>query len=451
MKNLLFYCCLGALFFQSCNAPTPNTTTSDLVRFADSLFQTSVDSAFIAGAAVIVHQNGKTLLDKSYGYASLELEVPTPLHANFEIGSVTKQFTGAAILKLEEMGKLSLEDDFTKYLDFDTKGRKVTINQLLDHTSGIASYTEVPTFWPLSYHTYPRDTMLRIIEEEAFLFEPGEAVIYNNTAFFFLGLIIEELSDTTYEAFLKEHIFDPLDMQDTYYCSNSKVVKNKVSGYGYSPKGLQQAAYLDHTWPYAAGSLCSTTPDLLKWLQANHKDKWPNEGQYQKLITPGSLNDGTPINYAKGIGNWVDNGHPIISHGGGINGFLTETRYYPESDLYVITLVNTTGPKGAGFFADQLTWEVLEKEAFPKEELDIPLAGLEGTYTGQVRGRMHSIEIGTLADGITMLNQGAQSPDTLTHYAGASSWRDGNNVITLQENEMRVRQGYGAYYILKKE
>src|SRR5690606_38913850 len=133
-------------------------------------------------------------LNKSYGYASLELSVPMPDDAQFEIGSITKQFTAAAILKLVEANKISLDDDFIDYLEFDTRGRTITINNLLNHTSGIPGYTEIPEFWDLSIQEHPRDTLVRLVEQKDFLFLPNEALIYNNTGYFFLGLIIEKVT-----------------------------------------------------------------------------------------------------------------------------------------------------------------------------------------------------------------------------------------------------------------
>ncbi|MFK7812929.1 MAG: serine hydrolase domain-containing protein, partial [Maribacter sp.] len=145
-------------------------------KYTDSLFTASIDSSIVAGGAVLIHQNGETLLKQAYGQASLELNVPMPENASFEIGSVTKQFTAVAILKLVKEGKLSLEDDFTKYMDFDTKGRKITIDHLLNHTSGIASYTEIEEFGSLVPQDLPRDSLTRVIETKEFLFEPGEAL-----------------------------------------------------------------------------------------------------------------------------------------------------------------------------------------------------------------------------------------------------------------------------------
>ena len=422
---------------------------SDFEIYADSLFKSSLDSTKIAGGAILVHQKGKTLLKKSYGQASLELEVPMPENAHFEIGSVTKQFTAAAILKLVEAEKLSLEDDFTQYLKFDTKGREITIDQLLNHTSGIASYTEIEEFGSLVPQELPRDSLLRILETKDFLFEPGEALIYNNSAYFFLGLIIEKVSGKTYEEYLKEIIFDPLGMQDTYYCSTRKVVKNKAYGYDYSPEGLQQKQYLSHNWPYAAGSLCSTTEDLLIWMTAIHNGKLLSEGQYQQLITPKTLKDGTPVRYAMGISNFNNYGNQEISHGGGIPGFLTETKYFPEQDLYIICLTNTAGPHGGGFFVDNIMWELLEKKDYESVALDFDLKKIEGMYSGQTRGRTQNVEVKAIADAITIEFNKNGKIDTLDTYIGNHTWMDGNTTVFIKDGISQTDQIYG-HYILKK-
>ena len=135
MKQFLLPLLIIGVLFTNCSTSVRNSDNQELTEFADSLFQTSVDSGYIAGASVLIFRDGQKLLDKSFGYASLELNVSMPEKGSFEIGSVTKQFTAAAILKLVEQQKLSLDDDFTNYVEFDTKGRKVTIGQLLNHTS----------------------------------------------------------------------------------------------------------------------------------------------------------------------------------------------------------------------------------------------------------------------------------------------------------------------------
>ncbi len=438
------------LIIAGCGNPGGNQAGTPLQAFADSLFQTSVDSSYIAGAAVIVFQKGEVLLDKSYGYASRELSVPMPDNPSFEIGSVTKQFTAAAILRLVAEGKLSLEDDFTQYLEFDTKGRTVTVGQLLNHTSGIPSYTEMEEFWNMSVLQFERDSLVRLVESKDFLFEPGEALIYNNSAYFFLGLIIEEVSGKTYEEYLQEQFFSPLGMNNTYYCSTSEIVPGKVYGYGYDGKGLVQKAYLDHTWPYAAGSLCSTTTDLLIWMRALHEGRVFDQEQYRMMTTPETLNDGTGLRYAMGLTNSMNFGNREIGHGGGINGFLSSTRHFPESDLHIVCLVNTTGPKGASFFASELTWKLLQKVEYTVQDLDVDLEALAGNYTGQTRGRILTISVANLPESLVLSIEGRDDADTLTTYVGNSTWMDGNEILTFDDNVLRIDRVSG-YYLLEKE
>lgn len=448
MKKLIFFALIIQLV-TGCKTESTNSNKSKLISFADSLFRANVDSSLIAGASVLVYQDGKMLLDKSYGYASLELSVPMPDHASFEIGSVTKQFTSAAILRLAEQGKLSLDDDFTKYLDFDTRGRTITIKHLLNHTSGIPGYTEMPEFEKLSMLSFERDTLVRIVEQKDFLFEPGEALIYNNSGYFFLGLIIIKVSGMRYIDYLNEQFFQPLGMTNTYYCSTSEVVKNKAYGYSYSEDGLRQKEYLDHIWPFAGGSLCSTTEDLLIWMRALHEGKVFNKSQYSLLTTPGTLKDGSPLRYAFGLTNYSLYKNRMVGHGGGINGFVSETRYFPESGLYIICLVNTTGPNGATYFANELTWKILTKGIDKSETLDVALQSLEGTYTGQARGRILTVEVKALNGILTFKIEGRNNTDTLRTYLGNNTWARGNDHIMFSDKRVSIDNVIG-HFILKK-
>ena len=451
MRPYLFFSLLITLLLGACTQKNTQHQTSELKAKADEIFTAALEADEIAGAAILVFQDGETLLDTACGYASLEWSVPMTRDASFEIGSVTKQFTAAAILKLVEKGKLQLEDDFTKYLDFDTGGRKITIRQLLDHTSGIASYTEVSDFWDLSMHEHPRDSLLRMVEKEDFLFEPGEALIYNNSAYFFLGLIIEELSGQSYEDYLAKVFFKPLGMEHTYYCSSSEVVEKKAYGYNASPEGLRQKPYLDHTWPYAAGSLCSTTADLLIWLRALHSGKILSPVMYTSMITPGTLNNGTPLRYAMGLTHYDHYGNEIISHGGGIHGFLSETRYFPEEDLYIICLVNTAGPKSGVYFAEALTWEVLDKQVRKGKPLDTDISGVVGVYSGQVRGQKIDLEVKIvnqkdLLVGLVELEE----RDTINTYIGSNTWIQGNEIFKFNNNALLLDEVSGHYTLRRQ-
>lgn len=452
MKQIIFLLTtLIILLTISCQNPKEEFSgEKSLEIYTDSLFQVSIDSSQIAGGAIIVFQKDKLLLKKSYGYASLELSSPMPENAQFEIGSVTKQFTAAAILKLVESKKLSLDDDFTDYLSFDTKGRKITINNLLNHTSGIPSYTEIPAFFDLSIKELPRDSLVRLVERSDFLFEPNQALIYNNSAYFFLGLIIEKVTGQNYEEFLKQEFFEPLEMNNTNYSSNSEIIKNKVYGYNYSPNGLQQKSHLVHLWPYSAGSLSSTTEDLLIWMRALHNGKVLTEPTYKSMINPDQLDNGVNIRYAKGLVNFSNFGHEEIAHGGAIPGFLSDTRYFPKEDLYIICLVNTIGPKGGSFFADKITWKLLDKIEYKQINLDSDFKNIQGKYKGAVRGSSLTLEVKAITNGITIQSLGEKEIDTLNVYVGNNTWMDGNNRISIDSNEYHLDNIYN-HYILKKE
>ncbi|MET6990273.1 serine hydrolase domain-containing protein [Sediminicola arcticus] len=454
MKQIILLILTLALVATGCHNEKQDSNVTSLEVYADSLFQASIDSSQIAGAAILVFQKDTMLLNKSYGYASLELSTPMPSDGIFDIGSVTKQFTAAAILKLVEANKLSLDDDFTEYLPFDTKGRKVTIAQLLDHTSGMEADMgeEVEFFDMLTNQGLPHNAIVKMFKPKDFMFEPGEALIYNNNAYSYLGLIIEKVTGQSYEDYLKEIFFKPLGMNSTSFGSNIEVTKNKVNGYRYDSLGIQQKPYLNYNLPYSAGSLSSNTQDLLIWMKALHQGKILSAASYQSMITPRQLNDGSKLQYAKALVNYSDFGNDKIGHTGGFSGFMTDTRYYPEEDLYIICLVNTSGgPKNATFFADPITWQLLDKKMPENVDLDIETALLEGLYTGPTRGNYtDSIQVKSIVGGMIVQKLKSDKIDTLKTYIGNNTWADSNNRIVIKNNEYRDIQPY-AYYILKKE
>ncbi|MFT6166530.1 MAG: CubicO group peptidase (beta-lactamase class C family) [Vicingaceae bacterium] len=456
MKQIILLILTLVLVATGCQNEKQDTNVTSLEVYSDSLFQASIDSAQIAGGAILVFQKDEMLLNKSYGYSSMELSTPMLSESIFEIGSVTKQFTAAAILKLVEDGKLSLDDDFTKHLEFDTKGRKITVAQLLDHTSGLAQAPNgKDEFSQMTFAEFPHRLTVELVEPKDFLHEPGEALIYNNVAFVLLGLIIENITGQTYEEYLNEAFFEPLNMKSTFFTSNTKVIKNKVYGYNYNPDGLQQKNYLNSYIPYSAGSLSSSAEDLLIWTKALHSGKILSEPMYQSMITPLQLNDGTPVRYAKGLVNFSNYGHKEISHGGAIAGFSSFVQYYPDDDLYIITLVNTIGPKKTGrFFGYEITWKLLGKKEYKQATLDIDTKAIQGIYTGQTRSGKDSdgkqaIEIKSIENGITRQLTGEEKIDTLKVYVGNNTWMDGNDKIIIENNEYRVDKIYN-YYILKK-
>lgn len=449
-----------------------------LVRALDSAAAAHTDHEMVAGLSVAVVQGTDTLLMKGYGKADLEWDVPTPVSAevSYEIGSMTKQFTAVAILQLAEEGRLDLDADITTYLPaYDTHGHEIPVRRLLDHTSGIKGYTELPFFREIAVRKLPRDTLVALVAAEPLDFEPGTALIYSNSAYFFLGLIIEEITGMTYEEYVNEHLFGPAGMTDSYYCSETQIREHRAHGYDAAPGGLMRKRYLDHTWPYAAGSLCSTVGDLVRWHQVLHQGWTPQGGTtsgpgeagseegrlllspegYQALITPMPLKDGTPVRYAGGLGIMGENLHRSIEHGGGINGYLSDGKYYPEAELMVVALQNSTGPQGPAALTSALADLVLGPEP---ELAATPYEGdmeeLLGTYTGPGRGRPLTLEVTREEGELVFTVEGTPNSLRPVHLEGLT-WGQGNaRLWFVRDNgeitQLRLDQGSG-HFVLNKD
>jgi CubicO group peptidase (beta-lactamase class C family) len=453
MKSISIYASLIVLLFSCTGKVATQKAVPDLEHRVDSLVQTYLDSSKIAGVAIAVFKGEEKLLLKSYGYADLEFDVKMPVDASFEIGSVTKQFTAAAILQLVAGGKLKLEDDITKYLNFDTQKRKVTILNLLTHTSGIPGYTEMPEFESISLQSLERDTLLRMIEKKPFDFEPGERLIYSNTGFFMLGLIIEKVTGLTYEEYVKKNLFEKASMENSYYASNSMVIKNRAHGYATDNKELVRADYLNHLWPYAAGSLCCTAEDLARWNNALHHGKILNDSMYKEFITPARLNDGTVTRYAKGINVTGENERRMLAHGGGINGFVSENRFFPSENLSIVVLINSTGPVSPGKIAEYITTILLGKPPVDTQLYKGNLSGFTGTFQGRGRGEDLLADV-TVSDSTIQVKINDARPRPLSYWKD-NKWRNQSGAIYefVAKNdtvrELRIDQ-VGGFYILKK-
>jgi CubicO group peptidase (beta-lactamase class C family) len=451
---------LGAgLLFAACQlggaaaAPAQVAERARAVAAIDSLARAAIDGGRVAGLSVGVVVGNDTLVLRGYGRADLELDVPTPDRAVYQIGSVTKQFTAAAVLQLWEQGRLDLDTDIGEYLpDFDTQGRRIPLRRLLDHTSGIRGYTEMPAFAEIAARALPRDSLVRMIQREPFDFEPGDALIYNNSAYFLLGLIIEEVSGQSYAEYVRQHLFEPAGMVDSHYCSNTAVVPRRAKGYAATPEGLRRADYIDHTWPYAAGSLCSTAGDAIAWTRALHGGRILGDNAYRALITPEPLAGGYGVRYAKGLSVVPAVGHPAISHGGGIPGYLSHLTYVPEHDATVVVLANSTGPVSPGGLVAAII-RILFGERPPAAAVTYPapLDGLAGTYTGRGRGAEFRLRV-VVADGALQYFVNQAQNAVRAEYIGDRRFRAGNTLLRFEEEAGRIvrvvyDQGGGVYVL----
>ena len=312
----------------------------------DSVANAAVAEHRTAGVSVAVVKNGRTVLAKGYGFADLENDVPATPETVYRIGSITKQFTSAAIMRLMEQGKLSLDDTLQKFLpNFPSQGNRVTVRHLLNHTSGIKSYTSLGPKWArvMRLDLVP-DSLVALFANEPFDFKPGDRWMYDNSGYFLLGMIIEKLSGKPYGRYLQDEFFTPLGLKGTEYCDQAPLIRHRAQGYAPGPDGgFINAEPLSMSQPYAAGSLCSTVTDLAAWALALSGGKVVSRASYQLMSTPGTLNDGKPLTYGFGLGVGTLRGHRQVSHNGGINGFVSELHNYPDDSVVTVVLTNIGG------------------------------------------------------------------------------------------------------------
>jgi len=293
------------------------------------------------GSSVLIARNGKIIYKKAFGMADLELNVPMRTDNVFRIGSITKQFTAVAVLQLMEQGKLDLQDDITKYIPgYSSQGYKITIENLLTHTSGIRSYSDMKDSTQRGKLDFTPGEMIDYFKNEPIRFAPGTKWEYSNSNYFLLGYIIETISGSTYGEYLQENIFKPLGMNNSRYADDKQIVTNRTNGYTAGNNGFENAPYLSMTQPYAAGSILSTVEDLLKWNQAVQSFQLIKKETLQKALSRYKLKDGKETNYGYGwrMGYVYDS--PSLWHGGLINGFITVAMYLPEEDVFVAVFSN---------------------------------------------------------------------------------------------------------------
>ncbi|MDQ3473877.1 MAG: serine hydrolase [Acidobacteriota bacterium] len=291
--------------------------------------------------SVLVAENGKVIYKKGVGLANMEWNIPNTPETKFRLGSITKQFTATLILQLVDQGKVKLDGKISDYLPDYRKdvGDKVTVHQLLNHTSGIPSYTGLPGFFQdVSRNPFKVDDFVKKYASKDLEFEPGSKFSYNNSGYFLLGAIIEKVTGKTYEQVLKENVFEPLGMKNTGYDHFDTLIEKRATGYQKTADGFVNAPYLDMSIPYAAGSLYSTVEDLYLWDQALYTDRALPEQTRQVMFKPHLSNYayGWSVRNAR-----FDAKVQVITHNGGINGFSTTIIRFPAEKNLIVMLDNT--------------------------------------------------------------------------------------------------------------
>jgi CubicO group peptidase (beta-lactamase class C family) len=324
-------------------------------RIADSL-----GAAFVAGhlspsVAIAVVRGRDTISMKAWGMADLENGVTATARSVYRIGSVTKQFTAAVVMQLMEQGKLKVDDSIGAYLaGLPAAWRPVTIRQLLNHTSGIPSYTSVGERWRRRWsEEMPPESLLAFTMSDTMWFPPGSQWRYDNTGYILLGMLIEKLSGHSWAADIEQRFARPLGLSDTRSCQAEPIIARRVRGYEEEGNGWINTAYLAMSQPFAAGAMCSTVADLVRWNRALHTGKVVSAASYLMMTTPEGAAAGGALAYGFGLGRDTIAGRPFITHGGGIHGFITGNAWVPSAELSVTVLTNS-GSAPAGDLLKQL-------------------------------------------------------------------------------------------------
>jgi CubicO group peptidase (beta-lactamase class C family) len=323
----------------------PQNSPAAIPDKIDALIQKYVEFGNFNGSVLVAKGDG-VVFKKGYGMANFEWNIPNSPDTRFRLGSITKQFTSMLIMQMVEGGKLSLEDKLADRLPYYRKetGNKVTIHHLLNHTSGIPSYTSIPNFFrDLGRQALPLRELVTKYCSGDLEFEPGSKFAYNNSGYVILGAVIEQITGKSYEQVLQEHILDPVGMKATGYDHSEVLITKRAAGYANRLDGVRNADFLDMSLPHAAGALYSTVEDLYLWDRALYGTKLLSEAGKKKWFTPGLSN------YAYG---WAVLKMPVgpdkterlvIQHGGGINGFSTLLTRVPEDHTLIVLLNNTGG------------------------------------------------------------------------------------------------------------
>ncbi|WP_199137205.1 serine hydrolase domain-containing protein [Pedobacter sp. ASV12] len=306
----------------------------------DSLLASVFQDKNGPGVALLVAKNGKPIYRKAFGKANVELGVDLTPDNVFQLGSMTKQFTAVAILQLAEQGKLKLNVPISAYIPDYPDGDKITIHQLLTHTSGIKDFTKMKSLNSIAQKDLSPKEMVDFFKNEPVDFVPGAQFDYNNSGYVVLGYIIELVSGETYENYIQKHIFDKAGMSHSRYASDVAVINKRA--YGYRKKG---ATYLNKptisfSIPFSSGALMSTVDDMLLWQNALRQNLLLNASTANLAFSKYKLNNGEEFAYGYGWHLKAINGTPTREHGGSVFGFKTMGVYVPSKDIYVIGLSN---------------------------------------------------------------------------------------------------------------
>lgn len=428
--------------------------TLDLDRIgvvADSAARSHTESGIVPGITVAIAKNSKTVFARGYGRADVEMGVAAGPETVYGLGSITKQMTAAAIMRLAEVGKMALDDPITKYLpDYPVQGHQVTVRHLLNHTSGIKgppirNAEDLQRFrLDLSY-----PDMIDWFAKQPFAFAPGEKFEYNNMAYHLLGEIVGRVTETPYGDYVERELLRPLGLADTHYCDPRRVIPHRAEGYDQENGTLVRGRYVSMRIPGGAGAFCSTAADLVRWTDLLHAGRVVSPASLRQMITPTVLSTGESVNYGFGLYVGKLGEHRKIYHGGIIqNGFGSYVAHYPDDGLTIAVLTNAMVGREK---AEEIE-KALARAAFGLEIPDLPvtaedIARYAGTYLLQAGARTRELRVFG-EDGQLKAQFGTGNPTRFRHQgehafipAAADDYRYVFTVVDGRAESVTLHQG----------
>ena len=335
----------SASYSSSLNSKTRSKIDADV---ADLL-----NHAHTQGATIAIIRNRSILYTRGYGLSDVARSLPASVRTHYEIGSITKQFTAAAILKCKEAGKISLDASLATYLPSIPHAKEVTIRQLLTHSSGYEDYTSVPSFEAVASTPATFEQLVSTASSKPLAFLPGTQFAYSNTNYLILGRVVEITSGQTWEAFVKKHLFVPAGLTETATMAEESQLVDMAHGYAYIKGQAVESKPISESWASSAGGIVSTTEDLQKWGRALTSGQIISVADYELLTTPAKLSDGTDSGY--GFGMKIDHfeGQPRVWHSGNTSGYDGSDQFFPAQNVRIIVLTNTLDG-GSGAIAERI-------------------------------------------------------------------------------------------------
>ena len=349
----------------------------------DSMVRAEIAAGPLAGVAVAAVRGRDTLVMQGWGYADVENAAPVTPATVFRIGSITKQFTSALVMRLVERGALALDDTLGKLVPtVPPRWRGVTLRELLNHTSGIPNYTDSKEWQPRWREDMTPDTIVSLVRDDTLDFAPGTKWSYDNTGYVLLGMVLDRATGVRYPTLVFDSLARPLGLAGTQYCWERPIIPHRALGYDLARKTLRNTQYLSMTQPYSAGALCSTVGDLVRWTAALSSGRVVSPGSYATMTHPTGA--ATTANYGFGLVSDLVGPHRRIHHDGGINGFNSSLEYYPDDSLTVVVLSNTV-PAPTNMIASNIARMIFGLPLVGTAEPIVALAGAErakcvGTY-----------------------------------------------------------------------